>query len=81
MVGNCNESRKYVYSIKIIHPDNIEELSYTGHCVSLHVEKEEISKLGSCLVFDDIIANRFCNGNFTIAYSTEIRQKIPDKVS
>ena len=81
MVGNCNESRKYVYSVKIMHPDNIEKLSYTGHCVSLHVEKEEISKLGSCLVFDDIIANRFCNGNYTIAYSTEIRQNTPDKVS
>ena len=80
MVGTSNESKNYVYTVKIIHPDKIEELSYTGHCLSLHVEKEEISKNRTCLVFEDRIAQRFCNKDCTIAYSTKIRHSMSNQV-
>ena len=81
MVGTSNESQKYIYTIKILHPDQIEEISYTGYCASLHMEKEDIGRNGTCLVFDDVIASRFSNANYTIAYSTNIRRHTSNMVS
>ena len=74
MVGNNNDSQNYIFTVKIIHSDQVEELSYTGHCVPLHVEKEEISKRAMCLIFENKIANRFCNNGTTLAYTTQIRR-------
>ena len=63
MVGTSNECNAYIYTVKLLHPDEIEELSYTGQCVSLQIEKEKISVMGTCLIFDDEVAKRFCTSD------------------
>ena len=60
MLGTPNESKCYVFTAKIMNPDHVEELSYTGECVSLHVGIEQVGSVGRCLTFNDDTAKHFC---------------------
>ena len=59
MLGTPSESKSYIFTAKIIKTNHIEELSYTGQSVSLHVGPDEISTLGRCLTFNDEVAKHF----------------------
>ena len=72
MVGTPNESKGYIFTVKVINPDHIEELTYTGQSVSLQIGREEIRNEGRCLTFSNAIAKRFCR-NDGIEFSISVR--------
>ena len=74
MLGAQNESQKYIFTVKLIHPNKIEELAYTGYCTSLQDEKDRTITLSQALKFDDSIVNHFCADNDSVAYAFQIRR-------
>ena len=74
MAGSSEQCRKYIFTIKLIHANNIEELSYTGYCTSLYDEKDKSNTLAQALKFDDGIVNHFCCDNSHVAYDYQIRR-------
>ena len=73
IVGTPDESKRYIYTVKIASTEYNEELSYTGETVSLQIAREQISVMGRCLTFDDEIAKRFCDGD-DIQFSYHLRR-------
>ena len=70
IVGTPDDSKNYVYTVKITSPEYNEELSYAGQPASLQIEKGKISKMNRCLTVDDECMERFCENNFLkIEYS------------
>ena len=73
MLGTPTESKSYIFTAKILNPDRIEELSYIGQSVSLHIGTEQISSVGRCLTFNDETAKHFCC-NDEIAVHIDVRR-------
>ena len=59
ILGTPTESKSYIFTAKIMSSDRVEELSYTGQCVSLHIGLDQIGRVGRCLSFNDDTANHF----------------------
>ena len=74
MVGNKNDAKEYMYSIKIMNSDLDEEISYTGQTVPLDIGREEVIKSSRCMLFNDEIAKRFCR-NDTITFHIDLKNK------
>ena len=75
MVGNKEEGKDYVYTIKIVNINLDEEISYTGQTVPLDVGREEIIKSSRCMLFNDEIAKRFCR-NDTITFHIDLKHNL-----
>ena len=73
-VGNQNESKDYIYTLKIVNHCLDEEISYTGQAVPLQIGREEVIDISRCLIFDDKIAKRFCH-NDSITFHIDIKRK------
>ena len=60
MLGTPTESKSYIFTVKLLNPNRVEQFSYTGQCVSLHIELDQIGTTGRCLTFHDDTAKHFC---------------------
>ena len=70
-LGNPNESKDYICTLKIVNHGLSEEISYVGEALPLLMERDEVIKIGRCLTFDDAIAKRFCDED-TITFHIDI---------
>ena len=60
MLGTPTESKSYIFTVKLLNPNRVEQFSYTGQCVSLQIELDQIGLTGRCLTFHDDTAKHFC---------------------
>ena len=69
IASSSNESRRFVYTIKVKNPGNVEEYSYTGYPIPVATNREAVFQRCECLVLDKSIVDRFCkNGRIDIQF-------------
>merc|ERR1712029_285276 len=73
--GSREECEKLIYRVKVVSGNEIEELFYRGHCISLDVSKEHIAEACNCLTFSDAIAKRLRSNN-RIKYIVDIESAL-----
>ena len=59
IAGTLEESQEYIFMARILSQDQLEQLTYEGNCVSVHIKKEDINSVGRCLTFTDETAKHF----------------------
>ena len=63
IVGTTDESKNYVYTVKLTGPEFNEVITYTGQTISVQTGREQICSKYRCLTFDDEMAKRLCSTN------------------
>ena len=73
IASSSNDSRRFVYTIKVKNPGNVEEYSYTGYPIPVEANRDEVFQRCEFLVLNKSIIDRFCeNGGIDIQF--DIRQ-------
>ena len=63
IVGTTDESKNYVYTVKITGSEFNEVITYTGQTISVQIGREQVCSTYRCLTFDDEIAKRLCKND------------------
>jgi hypothetical protein len=74
VVGDPNESKNYIYTLKLANHGLDEEIRYTGQTVPLQMGRDDVINIRRCLIFDDETAKRFCH-NDTMTCHIDIKHK------